>query len=85
MVVYTGKQAQKASPRQLVIDALTRSTEPLDAYQVAKASGLSPMQVSHTLSKLSEQGLATPQDDPGSASANALAVRYRLVGAQPTV
>lgn len=48
----------------------------MDAYGVAKASGVTPMQAGRTLYKLHSEGLATT-DDP-LQSANELATRFYL-------
>lgn len=64
-------------PKELVLRALDAAGEALDAYQVAKASGVTPMQAGRTLAKLALKGLVKTDDPLGTE--NDLSARYRLV------
>lgn len=64
-------------PKELVLRALDAAGEALDAYQVAKASGVTPMQAGRTLAKLALKGLVKTEDPLGTE--NDLSARYRLV------
>ena len=64
-------------PKDLVLRALHSAGEALDAYQVAKASGVTPMQAGRTLAKLALKGLVKTDDPLGTE--NDLSARYRLV------
>ncbi|WP_420992200.1 hypothetical protein ACKI2N_031010 [Cupriavidus sp. 30B13] len=66
--------------RQAVIDALQKAGTPMDAYQVAKAAGVSPIQAARTLTKLSAKGIVQPED-PLSEEAD-LSARFTLAPAQ---
>ncbi len=66
--------------RQAVLDALQKAGTPMDAYQVAKAAGVSPIQAARTLTKLSAKGIVQPQD-PLSDEAD-LSARFTLAPAQ---
>lgn len=65
-----------SNTRQVVVDALRAASTPLDAYQVAQASGVTPSQAAHTLSKLATAGLAMTSDPPEFV--NDLAARFQL-------
>ena len=67
---------KKGNTRQVVVDALRAASTPLDAYQVAQASGVTPSQAAHTLSKLATAGLAMTSDPPECV--NDLAARFQL-------
>lgn len=64
-------------PKDLVLRALDSAGGPLDSYQVAKASGVTPMQAGRTLAKLALKGLVKTDDPLGTE--NDLSARYRLV------
>lgn len=66
-----------AGPKDLVLRALESAGDALDAYQVAKASGVTPMQAGRTLAKLALKGFVTTADPLGTE--NDLSARYRLV------
>lgn len=55
---------------------LASADRPLDAYQLAKASGAAPMEVGRALHVLHTQGRVTPVDELGTA--NDLACRWRV-------
>jgi predicted ArsR family transcriptional regulator len=62
--------------RQAVIDALKKTGTPMDAYQVAKATGVSPIQAARTLTKLTAKGLVRTDDAVGAED---LSARFSLV------
>lgn len=64
-------------PKDLVLRALNAAGEALDAYQVAQASGVTPMQAGRTLAKLALKGLVETEDPLGTE--NDLSARYKLV------
>lgn len=64
-------------PKEQVVRALAGAAEPLDAYQVAKVAGVTPIQAGRTLAKLAHTGVARTDDPLGTA--NDLSARYRLV------
>lgn len=66
-----------SGPKEQVVRALAGAAEPLDAYQVAKVAGVTPIQAGRTLAKLAHNGVAITDDRLGTA--NDLSARYRLV------
>lgn len=66
-----------ASARKAVLAALKGANRPLDAYQVARATGLSAMDAGRLLFSLAQERLAKTVDDTGTV--NDLACRYQLV------
>ncbi|KDP84502.1 helix-turn-helix domain-containing protein [Cupriavidus basilensis] len=63
--------------RQAVIDALKKTGTPMDAYQVAKATGVSPIQAVRTLTKLTTKGLVRTDGPLGDE--NDLSAQFSLV------
>lgn len=59
--------------------ALANAGEALDAYQVAKVTGVTPMQAGRTMAKLALKGVVRTDDPLGTE--NDLGARYRLVAA----
>lgn len=72
----TAMSSSASGPKALVVQALENASGPLNAYQVAKATGVTPMQAGRTLLKLAAQGLA--QSDDERATANDLAAAFSL-------
>jgi predicted ArsR family transcriptional regulator len=62
------------SSREAVLETLKATPDALDAYQVAKATGLTPMQASRTLRKLEAEKAVTAIDGVNDE----LAARYRV-------
>jgi predicted ArsR family transcriptional regulator len=67
-----------SGPKELVLRALETTPGSLDAYDVAKLAGVTPMQAGRTLAKLALNGVVQTDDQLGTE--NDLAARYRLVG-----
>lgn len=65
--------------RQAVIDALQKTGTPMDAYQVAKATGVSPIQAARTLTKLAAKGVV--QTDAQLGAEADLSAQFRLAPA----
>jgi pyocin large subunit-like protein len=61
-----------------VLAVLRDRAQPLDAYQLARVTGLTAMTAGRALVGLAEQGVVRPVDELGTA--NDLAARYELVG-----
>jgi ribosomal protein S25 len=57
--------------------ALRESKQALDSYQLARATGLTPMIAGRVLVRLAKQGVVRPIDELDTA--NDLAARYELV------
>jgi hypothetical protein len=68
----------KQSTREAVISALRKSSDALDAYQVAKHTGLTPIQAGRTLLKLASEQMVMSDDDLAD-SANTLSAQFRLL------
>lgn len=68
----------KAYP-QRVLDALMSAGKPLDAYELARCTGLSAVEASRTLEKLVRKGKACWTEDPAETAINPLAARARPV------
>ncbi|KVP75556.1 hypothetical protein [Burkholderia ubonensis] len=68
--------ATNQSTRQLVLDAVRAAGRPIDAYQVAKVTGLTPMQAGRTLVKLAAEQLIVTSD-PLDAADGGLAAQFR--------
>ena len=75
----TSNLPDASGPKEQVIRALSSSPNPLDAYQVAKLAGVTPMQAGRTLAKLALKGVVKTEDPLGSD--NDLSARYALVAA----
>lgn len=71
-------QTQTTSFPQRVLDALRDAGAPLDAYQVARKTGLSAMEAGRTLDKLVRKGRACWAEDQAANAINPLATRARL-------
>lgn len=68
------RTAASAVVREQVLTALRGSQQALDAYRVARMTGLAPMTAGRALVALAGQGAATCIDVRGTA--NDLAARY---------
>lgn len=63
---------------QQLLEVLKKSEQPLDAYQIARQTGLTPMNVGRSLMKLVKKGQVRYLDELGSA--NDLSARVIVVG-----
>ncbi|MDF3837908.1 MarR family transcriptional regulator [Cupriavidus basilensis] len=68
--------------RHAVLAALQKTGTPMDSYQVAKATGVSPIQAARTLTKLTAKGLVLAQDPLGAETD--LSARFSLAPEQET-
>jgi len=73
----TSNLLESSGPKEQVLRALAASPDPLDAYQVAKIAGVTPIQAGRTLAKLALKGIVRTQDPLGTV--DDLAARYTLV------
>lgn len=76
--MQTSPSSASASYPQRVLEALRSAEKPLDAYELARCTGLSAMEAGRTLEKLVRKGKACWAEDPEENAINPLATRARL-------